>query len=69
MAIAIKACYDGGIRVFEFTNRGDFAHEVFNEINKWAIKECPEMRMRERQKCPLPYTRWLCRNSRSMETV
>jgi len=41
----VKACYDGGIRVFEFTNRGDFAHEVFNEINKWAIKECPEMIM------------------------
>lgn len=41
----IKACYNGGIRVFEFTNRGDFAHEVFNEINKWAIKECPEMMM------------------------
>jgi len=39
----VKACYDGGIRVFEFTNRGDFAHEVFNEINKWAIKACPEM--------------------------
>ena len=41
----VKACYDGGIRVFEFTNRGDFAHEVFNEINKWAIRECPEMIM------------------------
>jgi len=41
----VKACYDGGIRVFEFTNRGDFAHEVFNEINKWAIKACPEMIM------------------------
>lgn len=39
----VKACYDGGIRVFEFTNRGDFAHEVFNELNKWAIGECPEM--------------------------
>ena len=25
----IKACYDGGVRAFEFTNRGDFAHEVF----------------------------------------
>ena len=25
----VKACYDGGARVFEFTNRGDFAHEVF----------------------------------------
>ena len=41
----VKACYDGGIRVFELTNRGDFAHEVFNEINKWAIKACPEMIM------------------------
>jgi 2-dehydro-3-deoxyphosphogluconate aldolase/(4S)-4-hydroxy-2-oxoglutarate aldolase len=39
----VKACCDGGIRVFEFTNRGDFAHEVFTEINKWTIKECPEM--------------------------
>jgi 2-dehydro-3-deoxyphosphogluconate aldolase/(4S)-4-hydroxy-2-oxoglutarate aldolase len=41
----VKACYDGGIRVFEFTNRGDFAHKVFLEINMWAIRECPEMMM------------------------
>lgn len=41
----VKACYDGGIRVFEFTNRGDFASLVFAELNKWAIKECPEMIM------------------------
>ena len=41
----VKACYDGGVRVFEFTNRGDFAHEVFGELNKWAAKECPEMIM------------------------
>ena len=41
----VKACYDGGIRVFEFTNRGDFAHEVFEELNKWAAIECPEMIM------------------------
>ncbi|UCH14751.1 MAG: bifunctional 4-hydroxy-2-oxoglutarate aldolase/2-dehydro-3-deoxy-phosphogluconate aldolase, partial [Bacteroidales bacterium] len=27
----VKACYSGGVRVFEFTNRGDFAHEVFSE--------------------------------------
>ena len=39
----LKACYEGGIRVFEFTNRGDFAHELFGELNKWAIKACPEM--------------------------
>jgi 2-dehydro-3-deoxyphosphogluconate aldolase/(4S)-4-hydroxy-2-oxoglutarate aldolase len=41
----IKACYEGGIKVFEFTNRGDFAHEVFSELNKWAEKEIPEMIM------------------------
>ncbi len=41
----IAACYNGGARVFEFTNRGDFAHEVFSEANKWAAKECPEMIM------------------------
>lgn len=39
----VKACYDGGVRVFEFTNRGDFAHEIFGELNKWLEKECPEM--------------------------
>lgn len=39
----VKACYEGGIRVFEFTNRGDFAHEVFAEVSKWAAKEAPEM--------------------------
>ncbi len=41
----IKACYSGGARVFEFTNRGDFAHEVFAEVNKWCNSECPEMIM------------------------
>lgn len=41
----IKACYDGGIRVFEFTNRGDFAHELFGELIKWSLKECPELRL------------------------
>ncbi len=41
----VKACYDGGVRVFEFTNRGDFAHEIFSELNKYAIKELPDMIM------------------------
>lgn len=41
----VKACYDGGVRAFEFTNRGDFAHEVFAECVKFAAKECPEMAM------------------------
>ncbi|MCF6360910.1 MAG: bifunctional 4-hydroxy-2-oxoglutarate aldolase/2-dehydro-3-deoxy-phosphogluconate aldolase [Cyclobacteriaceae bacterium] len=39
----LKACYDGGIRVFEFTNRGDYAHEVFNALNKYAAEHAPEM--------------------------
>lgn len=41
----VKACYNGGIRVFEFTNRGDYAHEVFSELNKYVIKEIPELIM------------------------
>ena len=39
----LKACYEGGIRAFEFTNRGDFAHEVFGALVKYAAKECPDM--------------------------
>lgn len=39
----VKACYDGGVRAFEFTNRGDFAHEVFEEVVKYASVECPEL--------------------------
>ena len=41
----LKACYAGGVRAFEFTNRGEFAHEVFGELTKFAAKECPEMIM------------------------
>ncbi len=39
----VKACYEGGVRCFEFTNRGDFAHEVFAQVVKFANKECPDM--------------------------
>ena len=39
----VKACYEGGVPAFEFTNRGDFAHEVFAELIKFATKECPEL--------------------------
>jgi 2-dehydro-3-deoxyphosphogluconate aldolase/(4S)-4-hydroxy-2-oxoglutarate aldolase len=41
----IKACSDGGVKVFEFTNRGDFAHELFSDLNKWAEKEVPQLVM------------------------
>ena len=37
----VKACYSGGVRAFEFTNRGEFAHEVFGELCKYVAKECP----------------------------
>ena len=39
----LRACYQGGARLLEFTNRGDFAHQVFSELNTFAIKELPEM--------------------------
>lgn len=39
----LKACYEGGIRVFEFTNRGDYAHEVFTALNKYAAETMPDM--------------------------
>ncbi|OFY39702.1 MAG: bifunctional 4-hydroxy-2-oxoglutarate aldolase/2-dehydro-3-deoxy-phosphogluconate aldolase [Bacteroidetes bacterium GWF2_40_14] len=39
----LSACYKGGIRTFEFTNRGDFAQDVFAQLVKFAAKECPEM--------------------------
>lgn len=41
----IKACYEGGVKVFEFTNRGDFAHDLFSELNKYALKELPGLIM------------------------
>ncbi len=39
----LKACYAGGARLLEFTSRGDFAHEVFVELNKYALSELPGM--------------------------
>jgi len=39
----LKACYNAGFRAFEFTNRGDFAHEVFREISLFAKAELPEL--------------------------
>ncbi len=39
----LKACYDGGARLFEFTNRGDRAHLVFEQLIVWAEREIPDM--------------------------
>ena len=41
----LEACYKGGARILEFTSRGDFAHEVFGELNKYCEKNLPEMIM------------------------
>lgn len=39
----VKALYDAGARLLEFTARGDFAHEVFGELNKYILKNLPGM--------------------------
>jgi len=39
----VRACYAGGIRVFEFTNRGANAFEVFQELAKLVAQDCPEL--------------------------
>ncbi|UII31821.1 bifunctional 4-hydroxy-2-oxoglutarate aldolase/2-dehydro-3-deoxy-phosphogluconate aldolase [Fulvivirga ulvae] len=39
----VKACYLGGARLFEFTSRGDFAHEIYADLAKFCTKECPEL--------------------------
>jgi len=38
-----KACVAGGCRLLEFTNRGDHAWEVFNELEKFCARELPDM--------------------------
>jgi 2-dehydro-3-deoxyphosphogluconate aldolase/(4S)-4-hydroxy-2-oxoglutarate aldolase len=37
------ACVSGGARVVEFTNRGDFAPEVFKELSLYLAKEHPDV--------------------------
>ncbi|GAB2957119.1 bifunctional 4-hydroxy-2-oxoglutarate aldolase/2-dehydro-3-deoxy-phosphogluconate aldolase [Hymenobacter coalescens] len=39
----LGACYAGGIRVFEFTNRGDNAFEVFTKLRAYVRDNCPDM--------------------------
>ncbi len=39
----LKACYDGGARVFEFTKRSESALEVFLELKQYVQDELPEM--------------------------
>ncbi|SFW51715.1 2-dehydro-3-deoxyphosphogluconate aldolase / (4S)-4-hydroxy-2-oxoglutarate aldolase [Sinomicrobium oceani] len=37
----IKSCYDGGVRVVEFTNRGEDALDIFAELHQWSRETCP----------------------------
>ena len=39
----VKACYDGGARLFEFTHRGENAEQVFSKLVDVCNKECPDM--------------------------
>jgi len=43
MKEVISACYRGGMKIFEFTNRGDMAHELFAELVKWSRKKMPDL--------------------------
>ena len=38
----VSACIEGGVRVIEFTNRGDFAYHVFTELSMHFAKTKPE---------------------------
>ena len=37
----MEACYQGGARILEFTNRGDFAHETFRVLQQYCLSNLP----------------------------
>lgn len=39
----LHACYAGGIRVFEFVNRGENALTVFADLQSFVAESCPEL--------------------------
>ena len=41
----LQAIYDGGARLLEFTNRGDYAHDIFEQLYKFANKGMPDLMM------------------------
>jgi 2-dehydro-3-deoxyphosphogluconate aldolase/(4S)-4-hydroxy-2-oxoglutarate aldolase len=43
MKEVISACYRGGMNIFEFTNRGDQAHELFAELLRWSREKMPDL--------------------------
>ncbi len=38
-----RAVADGGVKVLEFTNRGDFACQIFAELIQWCESEMPDL--------------------------
>jgi len=43
MKHVVSAAFEGGSRVFEFTNRGEGAHNVFNQLLEYTRKEFPQL--------------------------
>jgi 2-dehydro-3-deoxyphosphogluconate aldolase / (4S)-4-hydroxy-2-oxoglutarate aldolase len=41
----LQDCYDGGVRTFEFTNRGAAALPVFTELARHAATYCPGLQL------------------------
>ena len=39
----VEACYKGGIRLFEFTNRGPHAYAIFADLQKFVEAEYPDL--------------------------
>lgn len=39
----VQACAAGGAKVVEFTNRGDFAAEVFRQLSQYVSEEAPDI--------------------------
>lgn len=39
----LRACYAGGVRVFEFTNRGESAYSTFVHLRKVANENMPNL--------------------------
>jgi 2-dehydro-3-deoxyphosphogluconate aldolase/(4S)-4-hydroxy-2-oxoglutarate aldolase len=39
----VKACYDGGASVVEFTNRGDRAIDIFRQLAVYRDEQLPQV--------------------------
>lgn len=39
----VESCYNGGIRAFEFTNRGSEAFTVFSDLSKFVKSDFPDL--------------------------